>query len=70
VKHVCHGWCGSQKNTGSPSAAVMAECCAISLPRSQVNDRRTWVGSRPRWSINARATASALFPSGSATTIA
>jgi hypothetical protein len=58
----CHGWCGSQKNTGSASAAVIAECGAISLPRSQVNDRRSCVGSRPMWSISARATVSALFP--------
>jgi hypothetical protein len=41
----------------------------LSLPRSQVNDRRSCIGSRPMCSINARATTSALFPSGRATTI-
>jgi hypothetical protein len=66
----CHGWCGSQKNTGSDSAVVITAWWAISLPRSQVNDRRRCAGSRPIWSISARATASALLPSGSATTIA
>jgi hypothetical protein len=43
---------------------------AISLPRSHVNGRRRCSGSRPMWSISARATASALLPSGGATTIA
>ena len=42
----------------------------ISRPRSQVKDRRRCTGRRPICSINARATASALRPSGSATTIA
>lgn len=52
------------------SAAVIAAWWAISRPRSHVKDRRRCTGRRPICSINARATASALRPSGSATTIA
>jgi hypothetical protein len=66
----CHGWCGSQKNTGVDSAAVITAWSAISRPRSPVNDRRRCVGSWPMRSINMRATASAWYPSGSATTMA
>ena len=65
----CQGWCGSQKDTGIDRAAVMWACSAISRPRSQVNDRRRDAGSRPMCSITAWATTSALYPSGSATTI-
>jgi hypothetical protein len=65
----CQGWCGSQKNTGIDSAALITAWWAISRPRSQVNDRRRWLGRHPICSINARATASALCPLGSATTI-
>ena len=64
------GGAGSQKNTGIDSAVVITACRTISQPRSQVNERRSRVGSRPVWSISAAATASAVFPSGSATTIA
>ncbi len=65
----CQGWCGSQKNTGIDNAAVMVAWLAISRPRSQVSDLRTWVGSVPICLITAAATVSALYPSGSATTI-
>jgi hypothetical protein len=41
----CQGWCGSQKNTGIDSAVVITEWRAISLPRSQVNERRKCVGT-------------------------
>ena len=43
----CHGRCGSQKNTGSASAAAIAECCAISPPRTQATTPRPG-GNRPR----------------------
>ncbi len=65
----CQGWCGSQKNTGIDNAAVITAWLAISRPRSQVNDLRMGVGSVAMCSINAAATVSALYPSGSATTI-
>ena len=44
----CHGECGSQKNTGMPSASVISSCSAISLPWSQVSDRRSCAGKLAR----------------------
>jgi len=70
VRAALPGVVGSQKNTGIDSAVVITAWRAISLPRSQVNERRRCVGRHPMCAINAAATASALFPSGSATTIA
>ena len=43
----CHGLAFSQKYTGMPSAAVISACSAISLPWSQVSDRRSCGGSWP-----------------------
>ncbi len=44
----CHGLRGSQKNTGTPLATVNCECAAISLPWSQVNERRSCAGRGDR----------------------
>jgi hypothetical protein len=40
----CQGLCGSAKNTGSPVSTLNWACADISLPRSQVNDRRSCSG--------------------------
>ena len=41
----CQGLCGSAKNTGMPVSTLNWACADISLPRSQVNDRRSCSGS-------------------------
>jgi hypothetical protein len=40
----CHGLGGSQKSTGISVSAVNRACSAISLPWSQVNERRSPIG--------------------------
>ena len=56
----CQGECGSQKNTGMPSAAAIWSCSAISLPWSQVSDRRSCAGKIARAATSASRTVSAL----------
>ena len=56
----CQGECGSQKNTGMPSARVMPACSAISEPWSQVSDRRSGAGSCSRAATSESATAPAV----------
>src|SRR5690606_32278039 len=41
----CHGLCGSAKNTLTPEATENWACADSSLPRSQVNDRRSCAGN-------------------------
>ena len=41
----CQGLCGSAKKTGMPVSTLNAACGDSSLPRSQVNDRRSCSGS-------------------------
>jgi hypothetical protein len=41
----CQGLCGSAKKTGMPVSTVNAACAESSLPRSQVNERRSCSGS-------------------------
>lgn len=41
----CQGLCGSAKNTGRPVSILNWACADISLPRSQVSDRRSYSGS-------------------------
>jgi serine-type D-Ala-D-Ala carboxypeptidase/endopeptidase (penicillin-binding protein 4) len=60
----CHGLALSQKYTGMPSVAVTCWCSAISLPWSQVSDRRSRGGSWQNAAISASRTASAVCRPG------
>ena len=40
----CQGLAGSAKKTGMPVATLNCAWADISFPRSQVNDRASWVG--------------------------
>ena len=60
----CHGLAFWQKYTGMPSAAVISWCSAISLPWSQVSDRRSRGGSWQNAAISASRTASAVCRPG------
>jgi len=66
----CHGWCGSQKNTRHRQRRGdhgMVGHVAAAVPGQRPPEACRQL---PMRSINARATASALYPSGSATTLA
>jgi len=56
----CQGECGSQKNTGMPSASAIWPCSAISFPWSQVSDRRNWAGRGFRAATSASRNVSAV----------
>ena len=60
----CHGLAFSQKYTGMPSAAAISVCNAISLPWSQVSDRRSCAGRSVIAAMTASRTASAVCRPG------
>jgi hypothetical protein len=60
----CQGLRGSQKYTWTPVSTVNLVCSAISLPWSQVSDRRSCSGNRVTAAASAGRTCSALYPSG------
>lgn len=60
----CQGECASQKYTGMAVAALIRVCWAISLPWSQVSDRRRCAGRWPIAVVTASATASAVCAPG------
>ena len=58
---------GSQKYTSTPVSTLNRRCSAISLPWSEVSERRSWAGSVVMLASGASQTGSALVASGSAT---